>query len=147
GTRKQTGETELWVTDGTKNGTVLVKDIYPGTTLIGTGRGNGNHGLIVPNSSFPSWLTNLNGTLYFTANDGIHGVALWKSDGTAAGTAFVYDVNPSGGNSNTWDLTNVNGTLFFGAEWSTNTSTSNSLWKSDGTASGTVMLVTNLTVQ
>ena len=28
----------------------------------------------------------MNGTLFFTANDGVHGSELWKSDGTAAGT-------------------------------------------------------------
>src|SRR5262249_23462401 len=44
---------ELWKSDGTAAGTVLVKDILPG---IG--------------SSNPSALTNVNGTLYFTADDG-----------------------------------------------------------------------------
>src|SRR5262249_11234704 len=29
-------------------------------------------------------LTNVNGTLFFAANDGTHGFELWKSDGTAA---------------------------------------------------------------
>ena len=44
---------ELWKSDGTAAGTVLVKDINPGTA-----------------SSIPSFLTNVNGTLFFTANDG-----------------------------------------------------------------------------
>jgi ELWxxDGT repeat protein len=139
-------ESELWVTDGTAKGTVLVKDIYPGSSVIGVG--HGNHQILAPNSSFPSWLTNFNGALYFTANDGIHGTALWRSDGTAAGTVLVYDVNPTGGTSNTWDLTDVNGTLFFAATWMPNNNSNvNGLWKSDGTASGTVMLANNLVVQ
>ena len=43
-------------------------------------------------SADPSNLTVLNGTLYFSANDGIHGTQLWKSDGTAAGTTMVTDL-------------------------------------------------------
>ena len=36
----------------------------------------------------------MGGTLFFTANDGIHGLELWKSDGTAAGTVLVKDIRP-----------------------------------------------------
>src|SRR5439155_6458138 len=67
---------ELWQSDGTAAGTVMVKDINPGTY-----------------SSFPSNLTNVNGTLFFSANDGTVGEELWKSDGTAAGTVLVEDIN------------------------------------------------------
>ena len=41
----------------------------------------------------------MNGTLFFAANDGMHGVELWKSDGTAAGTVLVKDINPGSGGS------------------------------------------------
>jgi ELWxxDGT repeat protein len=73
---------ELWKSDGTTAGTVLVKDINPGSS-----------------DSSPASLTNFNGTLYFRANDGVNGYELWKSDGTAAGTVLVKDINPgsSGG--------------------------------------------------
>ena len=38
------------------------------------------------------YLTNVNGTLFFTANDGTNGRELWKSDGTADGTVLVKDI-------------------------------------------------------
>ncbi|MDG4604397.1 MAG: M10 family metallopeptidase C-terminal domain-containing protein [Defluviicoccus sp.] len=110
---------ELWRSDGTDAGTVLVKDINPG------------------GDSYPSGLTNVNGTLFFIADDGTSGYELWKSDGTAAGTVLVKDINPGSGGIDPGDLANVNGTLFFGA----NDGTSGSeLWKSDGTAAGTVLV-------
>ena len=61
---------ELWKSDGTKAGTVLVKDIKPGDARRRLG---------------PSSLTAVGGTLFFTADDGIHGQELWKSDGTQGG--------------------------------------------------------------
>ena len=57
---------ELWQTDGTPQGTVLVRDIYPGLNTDGK-----------PNSSFPSSLVAMNNKLYFTADDGVHGRELW----------------------------------------------------------------------
>ena len=44
--------------------------------------------------SDPGDLTNVNGTLFFTPTTARHGVELWKSDGTAAGTVLVKDINP-----------------------------------------------------
>ena len=77
----------------------------------------------------------MNGTLFFTANDGTTGEELWKSDGTAAGTVLVKDINPGSASSYPSNLTNVNGTLFFTANDGTGSA---KLWKSDGTAAGTV---------
>ena len=34
--------------------------------------------------SFPDWLTNVNGTLYFAATDGVDGFELCKSDASGA---------------------------------------------------------------
>ncbi len=63
---------ELWKTNGTSEGTTLVKDIKPG-----------------PLSSNIANLTVFKGKVYFSANDGINGAELWVSDGTASGTFMV----------------------------------------------------------
>jgi ELWxxDGT repeat protein len=88
-------------------------------------------------SSSPSSLTDVNGTLFFTATDGVHGYELWKSNGTAAGTGMVTDINPGPSDAFPGNLTNVNGTLFFSAN---DGADGYELWKSDGTAAGTVMV-------
>jgi len=58
--------TELWKSDGTEAGTVMVADINPGVDEYGYGL-----------SSNPAWLTDVNGTLFFFADDGEHGRELW----------------------------------------------------------------------
>jgi ELWxxDGT repeat protein len=68
--RDQAHGHELWKSDGTEAGTVLVKDILPGSWY-----------------SWPGNLTNVNGALFFTADDGAHGPELWKSDGNSGSTA------------------------------------------------------------
>jgi ELWxxDGT repeat protein len=121
---------ELWKSDGTAAGTTLVKDIFPG------GGYWGYWGWYAA-SSYPSNLTNVNGTLFFTANDGTNGRELWKSDGTEAGTVLVKHINTSWASSYPSNLTNVNGTLFFTAYSAT---TGSELWRSDGTEAGTVLI-------
>ncbi len=74
------------------------------------------------------------------AVDGVHGWELWKSDGTAAGTTLVKDINPND-SSRPWGLTPVGSTLFFVADDGTH---GYELWRSDGTESGTT-LVKNIT--
>ncbi len=87
-------------------------------------------------SSDPRWLTNVNGTLYFSASDGQYGEELFKSNGTRGGTTLVKDISVDGSSHPSW-LTNVNGNLFFVTEIPEGGS---QLWKSDGTDSGTVLV-------
>jgi ELWxxDGT repeat protein len=115
---------ELWKSDGTAAGTVMVKDISTACPFP-------------PCSSYPWYLTNVNGILYFQASDGTNGSELWKSDGTAAGTVMVKDIASGTASGSPHGLTDVNGTLFFQANDGTN---GYELWKSDGTAAGTVMV-------
>lgn len=70
-----------------------------------------------------------------------------------AGTVMVKDLNPSdsAATNSPWNLTDINGTLFF-TVFSSDPAMGYQLWKSDGTEAGTVMVspsvgtsVTNLT--
>ena len=111
---------ELWKTDGTDAGTIMVKNINPAAA-----------------NSNPSNLVNLNGVLYFTADDGTNGKELWKSDGTDAGTVMIKNINPGSNSSDPSYLTVINGTIYFAA---TDGSNGAELWKSDGTDAGTIMI-------
>jgi ELWxxDGT repeat protein len=63
---------ELFRSDGTYTGTVMVRDIHLG-----------------PDSSWPRYLTRVGNRLFFQADDGAHGVELWA---LLAGLDTVYRV-------------------------------------------------------
>jgi ELWxxDGT repeat protein len=109
---------ELWRTDGTAEGTYLVRDVNPGSQ-----------------SSMPQSLTEMGGDVYFVANDGVNRQEIWKSDGTAAGTFMLTSFSTASGTLPLLSLGVVGETLFISAydsQWG--------VWKSDGTVEGTVKL-------
>jgi ELWxxDGT repeat protein len=87
---------------------------------------------------FPSYRGNgvatLGDTAFFRASDGIHGVELWQSDGTQAGTRRVADVCPGSCSSQPDSLMFVGEQLFFAAFDGVH---GQGLWTSDGTQTGT----------
>jgi len=67
----------------------------------------------VGGNSDSSNLTNVNGTLFFSACTPANGWELWRSDGTEARTILVKDIDPGSSSSGLEYFANVNGTLFF----------------------------------
>ena len=74
---------------------------------------------------------------FFAASDALHGVELWRSDGTAAGTYLVADIWPGMTGSSPTNLVAVYGEVFFSANDGAH---GRELWASDGTAGGTYMV-------
>lgn len=122
------GGAEIWKSDGTDAGTQQVKDIYPGT--------ESTYGP-------PDELTNVDGILFFRADDDVNGRELWSSDGTEAGTNMVFNLaNPLEDPFENFalhprNLININGTLFFTGQ---GYQYGRELWKSDGTENGTLQV-------
>ncbi|MCA9199164.1 MAG: PKD domain-containing protein, partial [Planctomycetales bacterium] len=113
---------QLWTSDGTPEGTRLVKYI------------ENSNGDSISSQEF----VDIGGTTYFVAESSDFGQELWKSDGTESGTAMVRDIRPNQGSSSIRSLSNIDGTLYFIA----NDGTGFELWASDGTEAGTTA-VTN----
>ncbi|HMT06157.1 MAG TPA: hypothetical protein PKD76_11510, partial [Solirubrobacterales bacterium] len=111
---------ELWKSDGTSAGTVMVKDIRPGA---------------FDSDAFS--LTVVGGTLYFSADDGTNGQELWKSDGTNAGTTLVKDIDVGSYGSNPRSFKELGSNVYFTADDGAN---GRELWKSDGTNAGTTLV-------
>lgn len=124
---------ELWKTDGTPNGTVLVKDF---TVFNGTDTFNNHTQYFVKGEKKILGVT-LNNELFFTvikrnASGSQIGTELWKTDGTTNGTVVVKQ-----GLEYIYELTVFNNALYFSGD---TISEGKELWKSDGTTVGTVLL-------
>ncbi len=138
-------DVELWRSDGTRHGTVNFENLDPLEVTTSF------HHTCVGESSSPGPGVAVGGKLLFAANDGEHGRELWSSDGTAAGTRIVRDINPAripiepdfdgcnvrteiGLDSNPGSLVAFHGGALFAAE---DQLTGRELWWSNGTWQGT----------
>ena len=108
---------ELWRTDGTAGGTMLVDTV--------------DTGYITFSIYYP---TALGGLLYFSHRRSLH-----ASDGTTAGTGIVWNVPATsyGGSGAISYMSAVNGALFFQAR---SDATGGEPWVSDGTSAGATLL-------
>jgi ELWxxDGT repeat protein len=93
---------ELWVSDGTSEGTFVIADLNEG-----------------PEDSNPGLLTRVGNMLYFTANR----TELWKTDGTTEGTERIDMLDPISPSSAIVSMAPVGKVLYL--------STQRSLWRMD----------------
>jgi len=117
---------ELYKSNGTQMGTTLVMNLNPNFSA----------------GSFPSNFTVFNGELYFTADDGVHGRELFKTNGTTI--SLVKDIKTGSDSStnlsdNSLVFHEINGFLYFFAE--DENGQGSDLWKTDGTSAGTVKVL------
>ncbi len=107
---------DLWRTDGTVQGTILLRDFNEPST---------GAGLYVAAGS----------DLIFSIRDLPIGLELWKSDGTAAGTRLVKEIRPGVQDGVKPQFLRLGDSVFFAGrdadEWA--------LWRTDGTAAGTTV--------
>lgn len=121
----QTGfERKLWKTDGTAGGTVQIPVAEPFFIL------DNAVGLV-------------NNKMIFYAHNTVDGYEPYVSDGTAAGTFMLANINPAG---NSWLSQSQNAHLRFNNShcfFIANNGTANALWRTDGTSTGTIQLTTD----
>jgi ELWxxDGT repeat protein len=98
GTAESPTGVELWVSDGTPEGTRLLRDIWPGE----------------PDSSIGAGFV-VGGRVIFPACDPAGGCELWASDGTEAGTGRFLDLEPGPGSSRPTGLSKIGSQLYFAA--------------------------------
>lgn len=113
-----TPSSELWTSDGTTSGTVLLRAALPEVEAT-------------------SEELTLGGALLFFTQDA-NGVALWRTDGTKAGTVRLKAVGSA--NTSMYSTRLSGGRAFFSVNGADGTT---AVWKSDGTTAGTQQLHTD----
>lgn len=157
---------ELFTSDGTTNGTTMLKNIVPGSgdsnprffknalgkILFRAGGNPFNDSLYVTDGTIagtkalcklslmviPTDGVEMNSKYYFINGISSTGDELWVTDGTVAGTQLVKDIALGSASSNIEYLTVLGNKLFFKANDNSST-TGDELWVSDGTNSGTTL--------
>ena len=118
---------ELWVSDGTPEGSRMIKDINPDS-------GQGVDTVYVSG-----------GRIFFRGNDGVRGWEIWTTDGTEIGTRMLKNINVNGDSSLEY-LTFAAGKWFFRAQdvnccdVLANGKTGSELYVTDGTIAGTQLV-------
>ena len=94
---------ELWTSDGTEEGTRRVTDLRAGESdsLLDTD---------------VSMMKAFGDYLYFAADDGIHGMELWRVDKEGSSPELVQDLMPGLASSHPQNFQIVNGRTFFQAD-------------------------------
>ena len=122
GAQNESGNVELWRTDGTEDGTYMVKEIDE------------------DGSSRPAYFFPLDEErVLFSAQPAAGGFELWISDGTEAGTNAVGTAYSDGNTFVQW-FTKHNDIVYFAGSVSGGGSDKKALWRTDGTADGTYRL-------
>jgi trimeric autotransporter adhesin len=158
---------ELWKSDGTTSGTLLVKDFLP-TSLSGSysnfmvagsklyfivdengvkkmcvsdGTPNGSQALntIAPNVDMSNAypLIGIGNTLYFTAFHSLYGYEIYKTDGTSAGTSFLKDIKTDPFSNFGFSRTVSNDNSLLAFNYNNNKN-GMQIWRTDGSTLGTI---------
>lgn len=110
----------LWKSDGSQAGTVALLDVQPDLS-----------------HSSPTALCDVNGTLYFSADNGLSGYELWTTDGSPGGATMVKDIWPGlFGSRIEWQAALGSLSVFAADDGVAGLE----LWRSDGTPGGTYRL-------
>lgn len=115
---------ELWCSNGSQKGTVMVKDLNPG-------------GAGIPGFWYSPISATVGDKIYFAATDGTSGTELWRTNGAAEGTYRMKNLNPGAGSSSPSDFAAVGNRVVFSA---TTPETGTELFVCDGTSKGTQLL-------
>lgn len=116
---------EPWVTQGTSTSTRMLKDI--------SHQGLGSADIVHEG-------VELNGKYFFGAKE-LYFSQLWSTDGTIQGTTKIKDISPVANGSGLSKFVKTGSTIYFAAQQVVGPEVAyHELWKSDGTAAGTVLV-------
>jgi ELWxxDGT repeat protein len=122
---------ELWITDGTGDGTYMLKDIEQ--SGVGSNPYSDSYSKRYFSYSFPSEFVTAGNKAFFWAYTETFGYELWVSDGTEAGTHMVKDLWPGTNGNKPYSMGAYKGRLYFDV----NTGGAYQMHVSDGTEAGT----------